>query len=419
MKPSSSTAFPYQFFPDLSPEDFEALKADIAERGVQVAVEITEQGETLDGHQRQRACLELGIKNYPRRVISGLSEEAKRHHAIKANCLRRQLSRQAKRDIIVEELKRNPRLSNRLIAELIGVDKNTVRAVRDQMSAGGEIPHLEPREGRDGKSYRPASIFAHTPASTRKAQDFLLELGEDAPEGKHLSPREASTLVNQKRRERADSKIVGKTLPRQIQLYNCDFRQSDKWIKDESADLIFTDPPYSGEFLPLWDDLGAFANRVLKPGSLLVSYTGKAYLGQVIAALSNHLSYVWCLALIHKERQNRIYSKRAVDCWKPILVFGKGTSRFPETIWDVLQGDGAEKEHHEWQQGLQEAEKTLVSLHLPAGSLVVDPCMGSATSALAALRCGMRYQGCEIEPMTFNQAKTRLSNASMISEPRK
>ena len=45
---------PYQVFPDLPPEEFETLKRDIAERGVQAAVEITPEGEILDGHQRLR-----------------------------------------------------------------------------------------------------------------------------------------------------------------------------------------------------------------------------------------------------------------------------------------------------------------------------------------------------------------------------
>jgi hypothetical protein len=33
---------PYQVFPDLSPEEFAALRDDISHRGVQVAIEITE-----------------------------------------------------------------------------------------------------------------------------------------------------------------------------------------------------------------------------------------------------------------------------------------------------------------------------------------------------------------------------------------
>jgi ParB-like nuclease domain len=399
---------PYQVFPDVSPEDFETLKRDIAERGVQVAIEITEKGEILDGHQRLRACRELGIKSYPRRIIGGLDEQGKRHHAIKANCLRRQLTRQQRRAVIAAELRRNSRQSNRLLAELVGVDKNTVQSVRDQLVAGGEIHHVGARDGKDGKVYRPTSMFAATPAAARMAQNLLSELGEDVPEGKHLSPRTASELINQKRRERADLKSNGAPLPNQIKLYNCDFREVGRRIKDDSADLIFTDPPFGVEFLPLWDDVGAFASRVLKPGALLVTYTGQAYLSQVIAALSQHLSYVWCLAILHNHRQSRIHHKRVNNCWKPLLVFGKGTSRFPQTVWDVYQGGGVVKSHHDWEQGLDEAVHYLEAL-VPAGSLVVDPCMGSSTCGAAAIRCGMKFQGCEIDDETFQKAKGRLA----------
>jgi hypothetical protein len=399
---------PYQVFPDLSPEEFETLKSDIADRGVQVAVEITDTGDVLDGHQRLRACRELGINNYPRRVIGGLDDQGKRHHAIKANCLRRQLSRQQRRDLIAAELKRNPRQSNRLLAELVGVDKNTVQSVREELVACGEIHHMAARDGKNGRTYRPASIFAHTPAAARKAQQILLELGDDVPEGKHLSPRDASTLVNQKRRERADFKTNGDPLPRQIKLYNCDFREIGSRIKDNSADLIFTDLPFGAEFLPLWDDLGEFAARVLKPGALLVTCAGQAYLGQVLADLSQHLSYVWCMAIVHAHRQSRIHHKRVINAWKPLFVFGKGTSRFPETVWDVFQGNGVSKDHHDWEQGLDEAIHYLQAL-VAKGSLVIDPCMGNVTTGVAALRCGMRFVGCEIDAETFEQAQHRIA----------
>jgi hypothetical protein len=399
---------PFQVFPDLTPEEFETLKRDIGERGVQVAIEITPEGEILDGHQRQRACRELGIRNYPRRIISGLDDEGKRHHAIKANCLRRQLSRQQKRELIEAELRRNARQSNSMLAEIFGVDDKTIAAYRRELEFTSDIPKLESFVGKNGKVYRPSSIFAATPAAARKAQEILVELGDDVPEGKHLSPRDASTLVNQKRRERADLDVSKGSLPKQIKLYNCDFRETGRKIKDDSADLIFTDPPFGSEFLPLWDDLGAFASRVLKPGALLVTYTGQSYLGQVIADLSKHLSYVWCLAVVHDHRQSRIHHKRVINAWKPLLVFGKGTSKFSETVWDVFQGNGVDKSHHEWEQGVDEAVHFLEAL-VPSGGMVVDPCLGSGTSGVAALRCGMKFQGCEIDPETFNQAKVRLA----------
>ena len=399
---------PYQVFPDLPPEEFETLKRDIAERGVQVAIEITPEGEILDGHQRQRACRELGIRNYPRRIVSGLDDEGKRHHAIRANCLRRQLTRQQKRELIEAELRRNARQSNNMLAEIFGVDDKTIAAYRRELEFTSEIPTLKSFVGKNGEVYRPSSMFAATPAATRKAQEILLELGEDVPEGKHFSPRDASTLINQKRRERADLDVSNDSLPKQIKLYNCDFRETGRKIKDDSADLIFTDPPFGQEFLPLWDDLGAFASRILKPGALLVTYSGQTHLPHVIAALSEHLSYVWCLAVVHDHRQSRIHHKRVINAWKPLLVFGKGTNRFPETVCDVFQGSGVDKSHHDWEQGLDEAVHYLEAI-VPAGSLVVDPCLGSGTSGVAALRCGMKFAGCEIDPETFQQAKGRLA----------
>ena len=46
----------YQVMPPLSPEEYAALKADIATRGVLFPVEYDEDGNILDGHHRVKAC---------------------------------------------------------------------------------------------------------------------------------------------------------------------------------------------------------------------------------------------------------------------------------------------------------------------------------------------------------------------------
>ncbi len=87
----------FQVLPDLSPDEFDALLEDIRCRGVQLPIEVTTDDEILDGHQRLRACAQLEIKDYPVKVVAGLkTDQAKRHHAIKANVLRRQLRRRSK-----------------------------------------------------------------------------------------------------------------------------------------------------------------------------------------------------------------------------------------------------------------------------------------------------------------------------------
>ena len=52
------------------------------------------------------------------------------------------------------------------------------------------------------------------------------------------------------------------------------FQRCSPSIETNSKDLIFTDPPYNEADLPLYRDLGLFANRVLRPGGRLVCYAG-------------------------------------------------------------------------------------------------------------------------------------------------
>jgi ParB-like chromosome segregation protein Spo0J len=145
------TVDPYQVLPDLPPEQFAALKADIAERGVMVAVEVDEHGQILDGHNRIRACRELGINDYPVVVRSGLSDVEKRIFARKANVLRRHLSRDQVRDLIGAQLRETPEWANNRIAQALGVDDKTVATVRAGLIATSEIPKLEKLVGVDGK----------------------------------------------------------------------------------------------------------------------------------------------------------------------------------------------------------------------------------------------------------------------------
>lgn len=140
----------YQVLPDLSAEDFAALRADIAARGVLVPVEYDEDGNILDGHHRVRACEELGLTDWPRFIRKGLSEADKRVHARQLNLARRHLNRDQKRDLIAAQLRETPEKSNRQVAEGLGVDDKTVGTVRRDMEAGAEIPHHAVRVGKDG-----------------------------------------------------------------------------------------------------------------------------------------------------------------------------------------------------------------------------------------------------------------------------
>jgi ParB-like chromosome segregation protein Spo0J len=75
--------------PDLTEDEYQGLKASIAERGVLVPIEIDETGAVLDGHHRLRACEELGITEYPTIIRVGMTEDEKRQHVLMMHMCRR------------------------------------------------------------------------------------------------------------------------------------------------------------------------------------------------------------------------------------------------------------------------------------------------------------------------------------------
>src|SRR6516165_3276781 len=146
----------YQLMPDMGPAEFEALRADIAERGVVVPIDIDEAGEIIDGQHSYRAWLALKKNEPPPTIVrEGLSYQDKRAFARKNNILRRHLTREQVRAIVAAQLKDTPQWADNRIAKEIGVDGKTVEDVRAGLLSTSEIPKFDRLIGADGKE-RPA-----------------------------------------------------------------------------------------------------------------------------------------------------------------------------------------------------------------------------------------------------------------------
>jgi len=179
----------YQLLPDLTPEEYESLKADIAERGVKVPVEYDEQGNILDGHHRVRACKELGIQHWDRIVRKAMTEQEKRQHVRALNLLRRHLNQEQQRQVIASQLKDTPELSDSLTGQQLGVDHKTVASVRAELESTWEIPKLNTRIGKDGKARpsrkpRRSYVSQETAEKAEKLPEQYKQavlLGEKAP----------------------------------------------------------------------------------------------------------------------------------------------------------------------------------------------------------------------------------------------
>jgi hypothetical protein len=143
-------------FQPLKGDEYESLRDHIAEHGVVQPVLVDENGDTIKGRTRRKIANELGI-DYPTIVLPGLNADEKRQLSIALTLGRRHLSRAEKRAAIVGELMANANRSDRKIAAICGVDKNTVNAARRQLE-DEERRYLNPEaELESGETHHPAS----------------------------------------------------------------------------------------------------------------------------------------------------------------------------------------------------------------------------------------------------------------------
>jgi ParB-like chromosome segregation protein Spo0J len=155
----TETTNKYQVMPPLSDEEYQALKEDIAERGVMLPVVLDGEGNVIDGHHRIRAVEEL--RREGRSVADPITiarseletDEDKRDEAWRLNMQRRHLNQLQKRNAVAAKLKESSGWADNRIAQLLGVDDKTVRSVRTSLEILKEIPKVEMLEGKDGKYY--------------------------------------------------------------------------------------------------------------------------------------------------------------------------------------------------------------------------------------------------------------------------
>jgi ParB-like chromosome segregation protein Spo0J len=119
-----------QPMPDLSAEQYAALRADITQNGVIVPIITDQHGRILDGNNRAAIAAELGI-DCPREVRAVASDLEAVDIAITLNCARRHLTREQLREVVRAEIVRKPDDSDRAIARRVGCSPTTVGSIRN------------------------------------------------------------------------------------------------------------------------------------------------------------------------------------------------------------------------------------------------------------------------------------------------
>ena len=253
----------YQIFPPLPSDRHDALKTSICQHGVERATIWDDQGNLLDGWEREAICQEESTF-CPREVRHFGNEAEKFQFILAVNAHRRpSLNRKQKQAVIEAYLCGDPGVSDNMLGETLGVSKNTVLGVRRRLEAEGKIPKLKRTRGKDGK-VRPVRytkrIITNTPNEFRKALEIIKDLPDNCT-GKTLDVTTAKRRAGRnKKKEEREGRVIEPLPGDCIQVYHCRFQELEERasIAPGTVKLIPTDIPYGAAFLDQLDDLGQF-----------------------------------------------------------------------------------------------------------------------------------------------------------------
>jgi len=195
-----------------------------------------------------------------------------------------------------------------------------------------------------------------------------------------------------------------------------DARELAKAIPDASIDLIFTDPPYPKEFLPLYDWLAEEAVRVLKPGGFLLTYAGMMYKYDIMLNIGKNLTFFSDFVSWEPGHVLMIHPRKIAGMHKSILAFVKGQGLPYKYVYSIWKSTIEDKRYHSWQQNLSTASYYINCFSKP-GDTVFEPFAGGGTTCYACKQLERPFIAFELDPVTANIARERLETVQPLLMP--
>lgn len=435
-------------FPMMGGAEYEALKGDIAAHGLREPITLCG-GLILDGRNRHRACIELGIlPDY--RDYEGTSPV---EFVVSENLHRRHLTASQAGQIAVEaEAFADAEAKAKERQRKSGGDRKSAEAKK---SVPASLPEPIGREARE-------EVARRFGVSARYVQDAKMikaadpELAEKVRAGELTIPQGKREI--QRRAKSAEMKAKAEAARK------AGLDGSDRWTIHhddcierlpklrERARLVFADPPYNlgvdygqgaeADQLPeeaferwLRDLIHLAANALTDDGSFWLMLPDEwAAEGAVLladAGLTRRAWIKWYETFGVNRPNNFNRTSRHVLYFvadPKRYVFHAEAVRRPsradpggktlDDVWIVPRVTGTSKERIPYfptQVPLQ-ILRWIVACATDPGDLVIDPVSGSATTGVAAVELGRRFVGIERERRWYESSIERLSGISSAAD---
>jgi site-specific DNA-methyltransferase (adenine-specific) len=232
-------------------------------------------------------------------------------------------------------------------------------------------------------------------------------------------------------------------------IYQRDCLEGMALIPDKSIDMILCDLPY-GTTACKWDTVIHFDKlwehykRIIKDSGAIVLTASQPFTSALVMSNPKWFRYAWVWDKV--KPSGHLNAKiMPMKQHEDILVFGKGKTvynpemtpqkerlsknylgnkselfgkerevakktkeKYPKSIVSFSNANQKEKVHPT--QKPVELFEYLIRTYTNEGDIVLDNCMGSGTTAIAAIRTGRQFIGFETEPVYVEIANKRIDN---------
>ena len=239
-----------------------------------------------------------------------------------------------------------------------------------------------------------------------------------------------------------------------IELWQGDCLELMDNIPDKSVDAIITDLPYQQTQRNKWDVMIPFEplwkqyKRVIKDNGAIILFANGMFTAELMMSNKSMWKYnlIWektqptgflnakrmplrnhediCvfykklptynpqMTTGHKRKvskaEHKVNCKNTTDYGEYGLTTYDSTERYPKSVWKFAK-DIQKSALHPTQKPVALVEE-LIKTYTNQGETVLDSCMGSGTTGVAAKNLGRRFIGIELDKGYFEIAKNRLKS---------